>query len=211
MAGTKAIKLSGKRANGAYALVDEDDYERIKAMGSWYLSDTGYAVRRNVVDGRKQTIRMHRIVNNAPGGMVTDHLNNNRLDNRKANLRVTTQAENAKNRGYTKGYAWDRSKKLWMVRHRNKFYGRYKTEDEARLAYKLARSGAQKENKTHPRRRFLPQGVYFMSPMAQKKYKPYYIRPCVNGKRYFRGFFGSIAEAEKAYLEFKSAEGGLTS
>ena len=76
----KVIKLSGELASskGAYAIVDDDDYETIISMGTWHLSDTGYAVRRSTITG---TIRMHRVIARTPKGKLTDHLNHNRLDN----------------------------------------------------------------------------------------------------------------------------------
>jgi hypothetical protein len=41
---------------------------------------------------------LHRIVTNAPKGSYVDHINHNTLDNRKSNLRVTTQNINLQNR-----------------------------------------------------------------------------------------------------------------
>ena len=42
-------------------------------------------------------IRLHRLIMNAPEGMVVDHINHNPLDNRRRNLRICTQRDNARN------------------------------------------------------------------------------------------------------------------
>lgn len=134
----KKIILSGKRGERKSVIVDDDDYEKYNHL-RWHLSDTGYAVRRH----RGETYRLHRLVMECSEGMVIDHLNGDKLDCRKSNLRVCTQTENAKNRHGAKGYTFDKSKGRWMVRCRGKFYGRYDTEEEAQRAYKLACSGQE--------------------------------------------------------------------
>lgn len=87
-----------KLSNKGYALIDEEDYELVNGFGKWYLSDTGYAVKKTRINGKNITIRMHRLVNDTPDGMVTDHINGNKLDNRKSNLRTVTQAINSHNK-----------------------------------------------------------------------------------------------------------------
>lgn len=47
---------------------------------------------------RKKEIPFHRLVLDCPDGYVIDHINRNRLDNRRSNLRVTTQYVNTLNR-----------------------------------------------------------------------------------------------------------------
>lgn len=90
----KEIKLT----KGAVAIVDNEDYEKLKNY-SWYLSDTGYASTTTWDKVSKKSIhkKMHRMIIGAESGMDVDHINGNRLDNRKSNLRVCTRAENLKN------------------------------------------------------------------------------------------------------------------
>lgn len=86
---------------------------------------------------------MHILVNKTPKGFLTDHINGNKLDNRKANLRTVTQKENAMNRSKRsdnltsifKGVSWDRVNGKWIVLVSKKYYGRYEDEIEAAKTY----------------------------------------------------------------------------
>ena len=75
-----------------FALVDDADYAEL-SKHKWCVSD-GYAVRKI---GKKVTA-MHRVILNTPVGMHSDHINGDRLDNRRCNLRVCTRTENMRNR-----------------------------------------------------------------------------------------------------------------
>lgn len=80
--------------NGEEAIVDADEYEKLNHY-TWHVSSHGYACRVE----NKKTIYMHQILNQTPEGFQTDHINRNRLDNRKANLRTVTWSENQLNTG----------------------------------------------------------------------------------------------------------------
>lgn len=190
------IELSGKKGIGHRTIVDEETYKMYGHL-KWHLSDTGYVLRRN----KAGTIRLHRLVMNAPEGSVVDHLNGKPLDNRKSNLRITTQLENNRNRKGIKGITFDRSRNKWIVRHRNKFYGRYETAQEASRAYQKAKSGQEYTPKQR-RRYMLPTGVSFY-----KGYnKPYVARPQLNGVKHFLGYFATAEEAKSAYDNFRQKE-----
>jgi hypothetical protein len=139
-------------------LYDPED-EPIFLSHKWHVSDSGYAVWRGVADGRKQTVRLHRLIMNAPPNTPVDHRNGNKLDNRRVNLRLCTTRENAANKHGVVGYTWDRSKRKWLVRYRQRFYGRYDTEDEAKIAYKLACSGVPYPKRQRRPKYHLPTGV----------------------------------------------------
>lgn len=178
----KNILLSGILGKGKSTKVDDDDYEKYNHL-TWHLSDTGYAMGRY----NKKRARLHRLIMNCPEGMTVDHLNGDRLDNRKSNLRICTQYENAKNRHNEKGYCYDKSRNKYMVRYNNKFYGRYATEEEAKRAYRLACSGVEYQK---TRRKFytLPKHIY-------KQEGKYAVSVQVEGKRYRKVSINTLQEA----------------
>lgn len=174
--------LSGKKAQGKSVMLDDDDYKKYNHL-KWHLSDTGYAVRRS----NGETTRLHRLIMNCPEGLVVDHLNGNKLDCRKRNMRVCSQKENAKNYHGAKGYCYDKTKNKWMVRYKGKFYGRYSTEDEAKRAYKLACSGKEYQ-KTRRKYYMLPKHI-------SKQFGKYRVSMQVDGKRYRKTDFLTLEEA----------------
>ena len=83
-------------ANGLYTIVDDDQYDYLNQF-KWHISN-GYAVREHWDNGKRQNqIWMHRVINSTPYGYFTDHINGNKLDNRKTNLRTVTKSQNAMN------------------------------------------------------------------------------------------------------------------
>lgn len=102
---------------GKVALVDDGDFEYLSKKkwsanlqnGIWYA-----------ISGGK---RMHRLILKAQPGWVVDHKNRDGLDNRRANLRVCTHAENMRNAktrkdnasGFT-GVSWYKRTSKWSAR-----------------------------------------------------------------------------------------------
>ena len=66
----------------------------------WTLQSSGYAIRATRRGGVCVTRYMHREVCGLRAGdrLEADHINHNRLDNRRTNLRVVSHAENMRNR-----------------------------------------------------------------------------------------------------------------
>lgn len=91
----KTIRLTREKQ----ALVDDDDFEKLIGH-KWFFGTSGYAVRNVRTEGGEKTqIYMHRVILGTPDGKKTDHVNENKLDNRKENLRVCSVAENHWNKG----------------------------------------------------------------------------------------------------------------
>jgi hypothetical protein len=114
-------------------LYDEIDAEMIESQ-HWYLDYRGYA--------RSYRGKIHRLIMRPPEGFDVDHINGNKLDNRRTNLRVVTHQENCQNRPLPnknntsghRGVSWHKRRQGWCATVRageKKFYGQFKTLDEA--------------------------------------------------------------------------------
>lgn len=101
-------------SRGEVAIVDDENFEEL-SQSKWHCDKQGYAVR-----GDHEY--MHRIIMNAPKGMTVDHINGDKLDNRRENLRLCEHAENMRNMkkhkdnksGY-KGVSWNKYHKRWVA------------------------------------------------------------------------------------------------
>ena len=97
----KQIPLS----QGKFALVDDEDFERINQWKWSALKDKRfkwYAVRNSPrqLGRRKKLIYMHRVIMNTPEDMDTDHVDgNDTLNNQRHNLRICTHSQNMANSG----------------------------------------------------------------------------------------------------------------
>lgn len=138
----KEIKLT----RGKVALVDDDDFEWLNQW-KWYANNN-YATR-NIYGSKKTTITMHRLIMKTVGSKIcVDHIDGNRLNNQRQNLRLATKSQNAANKFATKGTSkylgvwWNKQGNGWQAEVKKnyiKFYvGIYKDEKEAALAYNAA-------------------------------------------------------------------------
>jgi hypothetical protein len=141
----KSIPLT----RGYEAIVDDEDYAELskhkwRAMACRVV----YAGRSSKVGegGKRHLILMHRVVNNTPVGMETDHINGNGVDNRKSNLRTASRVQNARNMppysGGTsryKGVSWVKRERKWYakitVNKKSIGLGYYADEARAAAAY----------------------------------------------------------------------------
>ncbi|GGR11575.1 hypothetical protein [Deinococcus ruber] len=95
----KEIPLRGKQGQGHSALVDNADYDVLNAR-LWYLDTSGYpAITLKLDRGGRAKVRLHRFLEaDDQGGRYQDHINGNRLDNQRRNLRPATKTQNSRNR-----------------------------------------------------------------------------------------------------------------
>jgi len=138
----KKIPLSKEK----YAVVDDDDFNY---LSQYKWSFDRYAYRTVKKDGKRTTVRMHRLIMNAPDGLDVDHINHDKLDNRRSNLRVCSRSYNIRNKTKNhnltskyKGVSYDKGRKKWCaficVNYKKSNLGRFNSEIEAHKAYQTA-------------------------------------------------------------------------
>ncbi|SRR6266496_2810278 len=130
----KKIKLSGIIGKGKYTLVDDKDFDFLNQW-TWHLLKGGYIVRTKIIgkriNGKQQTkcIYMHRLIMNTPIDKQVDHINHNKLDNTRENLRNVSITQNQQNRllskNNTSGYTGVVLHRSWRI-YKNKLYESFK-------------------------------------------------------------------------------------
>lgn len=124
------ITLGG--GNSHLQTIVDDDLFNVLSLQKWCLGKKGYV--------RAGTAMLHHaVIGKPPEGMVVDHVNRNKLDNRSSNLRFATVSENALNWErppfrirLDKGVLYKKDHKKWyaFVDHQKKRHhvGYYDTE-----------------------------------------------------------------------------------
>jgi hypothetical protein len=134
---------------GKFALVDDSDYPYFIQFKYFY--NGGYAARVLPRDGKKQKqVKMHNEIMNPPPGFQVDHVDGNRLNNQRSNLRNCTQTQNNRNRSMSRnntsgyrGVCWNCGRGMWQatirVLEKREFLGYFPVpEDAARVWDKAA-------------------------------------------------------------------------
>lgn len=129
--GIAKIELHRRNGENVYTIIDLEDLERVinypytwfaqyrKELDNYYVRCTNYS---NMKNGLSSVVFLHQFIMSADG-IDVDHINNNTLDNRKQNLRVTQHGNNTKNRhgknsNNTSGHrnvTWSKSENAWVV------------------------------------------------------------------------------------------------
>jgi len=126
--------------DGSYAYVDAADYEWLSRW-TWHRED-GYPTRPD----KGKDITMHRLIMQPPEGMVVDHIDGNRANNCRVNLRICTRSENNRNHRKRsdssspyKGVFYDKRSHRWgakcQYRGERLRFGYFDTAMEAARAY----------------------------------------------------------------------------
>ena len=134
---------------GKFALVDDEDYEYLMQW-RWYY-DHGYAIRNTFVsraEGKQTNKRtyMHREILQTPKNMLSDHIDGNKINNQRNNLRCVTASQNSMNAkcdkntssGF-KGVSWHKRRNKWSsyitVDKKIKYLGYFEDKISAAITY----------------------------------------------------------------------------
>lgn len=135
---TKSIPLS----KGKFTLVDDEDFEKTNKY-KWHINNM-YAARTTWPSHKH--VYMHRYIMGVKAGQEVDHINGDKLDNRKENLRIASHSENGKNQvkpknntsGF-KGVTRNKYKGNWIaqikINGKHLSLGRFDDIQEAARAY----------------------------------------------------------------------------
>ncbi len=145
------LRARDRKTVRAYVIIDAADFAWA-SQWHWCLMAVGYAVRRATVNGRSEFFLLHReLMGLVKGdGLEVDHINHNKLDNRRANLRIVTRQGNRQNvasrRGSSsqyRGVAWDKAAGKWVagigINGKRKYLGYFTDEQEAAAVALAAR------------------------------------------------------------------------
>lgn len=130
---------------GKKAIIDYEDYSNISQSSWCFDASNGYPVSR--IKGTR--VRLHRFLLKPREGELIDHINRDKLDNRRSNLRIVDAKTNVRNRGTNKnntsgfrGVIKFRGKWRAQITPNYKFIdlGLYETAKKAALAYNAAAS-----------------------------------------------------------------------
>ena len=143
------IPMGGKKGEGKFAKICVGDLRKVEDHSKrWHLDGNGYAQCRSKVTGK--SVYMHRVIKDFPENpLEVDHINHDKLDNRRVNLRLVTGSTNNRNRSsfkikgvgsQYKGVYWYKRAKKWVARiqlpnRKRKYLGRFIHEEDAAKAY----------------------------------------------------------------------------
>lgn len=156
----RPIRIEGNIAfvpltQGYEAIIDAADAAEIGRYNWHVLRNPGkptYAMRTQMCDGVKQTIRMHRVLLPTSKGIEVDHRDGDGLNNRRSNLRPATssqqnynQAIRSDNKSGYRGVSWSRPNRKWVahiqIDGKAKHLGYFRCPTSAAITY--AKAAAQ--------------------------------------------------------------------
>lgn len=105
--------------------IDEQDLKVLEEFPRTYVDVNGYVATRRSGQRSERVYLLHRIIMNCPDHLVVDHINHDKKDNRRENLRICTRSQNNKNikkanlpnaSSQFKGVRWHKGDEKWNAR-----------------------------------------------------------------------------------------------
>lgn len=120
---------------GKVAIIDIEDVGNVQKY-QWNYS-SGYALT-NMPNGKR--VYLHRYLLNPPTDMVVDHINRDKLDNRRNNIRICKPSDNNYNKDFKntsgfRGVTWNKRKRKWAAQTSGYGLGYFTNKIEAARAY----------------------------------------------------------------------------
>ena len=216
---------------GKVALIDEEDYPKLAGYHWTYHCGYARASDYDTKTHKRKAVHMSHLILPCPPGLEVDHINRNKLDNRKANLRLVTRSQNCANRGKFKnskskykGVRWNKKMGLWEAAIRKegiiKTIGAFDDEIAAASAYnEYAREMWGEyavlndiEEVDFRRMRHLksPKAQSRFRGITRRKNGKWVARLTINGKRESLGYYDFEEDAARAfneaYVKYKGKE-----
>lgn len=109
--------------NSKHTIVDDDDFLKFSKYNWYFHKSDGYAVRKSKrFFGKQKMLYLHREIMGNMGEKQIDHIDGDKLNNQKKNLRFSTNSQNHANIGLIssnksgfKGVSWNKNKKRWSA------------------------------------------------------------------------------------------------
>jgi len=128
-----------------FAIVDQEDHAYL-SQHSWSVDGSGCPQRAIKTASGWRPIRMHRDLLKLGPGQHADHIDGDKLDNRRANLRRCSQAENNRNtpiprtnRTGFKGVYWNANRQCFQAyitfERKHHYLGSFTDIESAALTY----------------------------------------------------------------------------
>jgi hypothetical protein len=150
-----AIPVQSEKYGEKFFFIDGDDFEKVNNH-KWHINYckhiSGFYVKTNIniSDSKRGILPLHRLILNAPDGVIVDHIDGNTLNNQKENLRLCVNFENKRNQkkrsdcvgSKYKCVSKNKTKKKYeayiRLNGKRKSLGHFDNEDDAARAYNKA-------------------------------------------------------------------------
>jgi hypothetical protein len=134
---------------GKWTILDPTDYYRFGGF-KWCIGGNKgkfYTIRGQMISPKdSKIVQLHRLIMDAPKGLLVDHRNGDSLDNRRANLRLATYSQNQYNKRKRKntssrfrGVYFNKEHRKWAafisVAGKKTYLGYFDSEIEAARVY----------------------------------------------------------------------------